>query len=70
MFVIFAPCSEVCPLFLLPQRQHIKDPKGCAVSLSSQSSIMFGQMSNRGDTVDRYPHMRCHSNHGDALGLN
>lgn len=46
MFVVSAPCGEVCPLFLLPQRQRIKDPKSCAVSLSSQSSIMFGQMSN------------------------
>jgi hypothetical protein len=35
MVVVSAPCGEVCPLFFLPQRQRIKDPKSCAVSLSS-----------------------------------
>ena len=46
MFVVFATWGEVCTLFILPRRQRIRDAKSCAVSLSSQSSITFGQMSN------------------------
>lgn len=58
MFVLSATCGGVCTLCFLPQRQRIKDGKRCEVSLSSQSSILFGQMPIRGDTVENRQNMR------------
>ena len=58
MFVLSATCGGVCTLCFLPQRQRIKDGKRCEVSLSSQSSILFGQMPIRGDTVGNRQNMR------------
>ena len=58
MFVLSATCGGVCTLFFLPQRPRIKDGKRCEVSLSSQSSILFGQMPIRGDTVENRQNMR------------